>query len=792
MTDDWLSGLNESQRAAVTYSGGPALVIAGAGSGKTRVLTYKIAHLLEQGMMPWSILALTFTNKAAREMKERINVLVGNECAGGLWMGTFHSIFSRVLRMEADKLGFSSNFTIYDQSDSRNLVKSVIKEMGLDDKTYRPNVVASHISNAKNRLILPQAYLSDREIQRADQASRIPLTGEIYTRYAERCRQANVMDFDDLLLYTYLLFKNHPDVCRYYANKFEYVLVDEYQDTNYAQHCIVWELTKERQKVCVVGDDAQSIYSFRGANIDNILNFCSMYNNAKVFKLEQNYRSTQTIVSAANSLISHNNRQIPKDVFSEKEEGEKIKVYGAYSDIEEAEIVVKEVEVIRQRERLEYDDFAILYRTNVQSRTFEEAFRRRGLPYRIYGGLSFYQRKEIKDVIAYCRVVVNPHDEEAFKRIINYPTRGIGQTTLDKIALTASEHGVSLWDVVVNPLQYALSVNKGTIGKLETFTRLISGLTAKVETLDVGELIQEIIRESGMMREIYGDTTPEGMSRKENVEELVNGAQDFVRHRKEEGNGVHVGVADYLQEVSLLSDMDEDDSGESRKLTLMTVHSAKGLEFPVVFVVGLEEELFPSAMAGSSLREIEEERRLFYVALTRAEKHCILTFARSRFRFGKTEFGNPSRFLSEIDSRYLRFDHNTPALGRATPIHSNSKDGENRGFYKKNMVNPNRTATEGQTSVMLRVSGIKPLGRAVLSQKKEELQSSCIQKIPDSTNVKTEGNLQVGSRIIHERFGEGVVKALDGNGENAKATVDFMHTGTKQLLLRFARFRIVE
>lgn len=806
--------LNEEQRRAVCYDKGPSLVIAGAGSGKTRVLTYKIAYLLERGWKPWNILALTFTNKAAREMKERIARLVGHELAAGLWMGTFHSVFSRILRKEADKIGFSSHFTIYDQADSRNLIKTVIREMGLDDKTYKPASIAAHISNAKNRLILPEAYLSDNTVRMADQAAKIPMTGEIYLRYTSRLQQADVMDFDDLLLYTYILLKEHPEVCERYADKFDFVLVDEYQDTNYAQHCIIWELTHKKQQVCVVGDDAQSIYSFRGANIDNILNFTQKYNNAKLFKLEQNYRSTKTIVSAANSLISHNDRQIPKDVFSDKEKGSPLHVYSAYSDIEEAEIVVNQIAALRRKEKMEYDDFAILYRTNAQSRTFEEALRKRGMPYRIYGGLSFYQRKEIKDVIAYCRLTVNPHDEEAFKRVVNYPARGIGQTTVDKIVSAASTDGVSLWEVVSRPEEHSLPVNKGTMGKLKSFTDIISGFIEKTDLMDAAFLTQEIIRESGIMREIFQDMSPEGMSRQENVQELLNGVQEFVSRRLEEGQST--GLSDFLQEVSLLSDLDEDESDEQHKVTLMTIHSAKGLEFPVVFIVGMEENLFPSPMVGNSQRALEEERRLFYVAITRAERYCYLSFARSRYRFGKTEFSNPSRFLQDIDPRYVEMDAQdgfslgqtrrrnfaservqTELRSSLSSVSTLCKYEDEDDYGTSYRERHHRTYGEGvgtSSPIVAKVSGLKPLGsvnRQVLMQDAKHGDTGYPVVPSPPASAKDNSELRVGMRIEHERFGMGVVKAVEGSGENTKATVEFQNTGTKQLLLRFARFKIM-
>ena len=782
--------LNEEQRRAVCYDKGPSLVIAGAGSGKTRVLTYKIAYLLERGWKPWNILALTFTNKAAREMKERIARLVGHELASGLWMGTFHSVFSRILRKEADKIGFSSHFTIYDQADSRNLIKTVIREMGLDDKTYKPANIAAHISNAKNRLILPEAYLSDNAVRMADQAAKIPMTGEIYLRYMSRLQQADVMDFDDLLLYTYILLKEHPEVCERYADKFDFVLVDEYQDTNYAQHCIIWELTHKKQQVCVVGDDAQSIYSFRGANIDNILNFTQKYNNAKLFKLEQNYRSTKTIVSAANSLISHNDRQIPKDVFSDKEKGSPLHVYSAYSDIEEAEIVVNQIAALRRKEKMEYDDFAILYRTNAQSRTFEEALRKRGMPYRIYGGLSFYQRKEIKDVIAYFRLVVNPNDEEAFKRIINYPARGIGDTTVGKIISAATDHGVSLWAALCEPLSYGLDINKGTHAKLQGFRELIEGFIVDQADKNAYEIGTNIIRQSGIINDVCQDTSPENLSRKENIEELVNGMNDFCALRQEEGNP-NVSLTDFLSEIALLTDQDSDKADDGEKITLMTVHSAKGLEFKNVFVVGLEENLFPSGMVGDSPRALEEERRLFYVAITRAEEHCYLSFAKTRFRYGKMEFGSPSRFLRDIDVHYLQLPHEA-GVSRAVDEGAGRFRREIEGGFTRS-ASPSR-APFGSTSSEQRE---RPKAQIIAPsvprnlKKVSTVSPSSGAQATSSTSPSVAG-VQAGQMIEHERFGLGEVIKVEGTGDNAKATIHFKNAGDKQLLLRFARFKVVE
>lgn len=650
---DLLKDLNEAQRAAVEYIDGPSLVIAGAGSGKTRVLTYKIAYLLSQGMKPWSIMALTFTNKAAREMKERIGKLVGNDLAQHLYMGTFHSIFSRILRAEAEHIGFNNNFTIYDESDSRSLIKAIVKEMGLDDKKYKPAAVHAKISMAKNNLMSAAAYESDAAIFEQNKRAQMPEVGKIFVAYVQRCKQANAMDFDDLLTLTYQLFREHEDIRHKYAARFDYVLVDEYQDTNHVQMSIVMQLCQEKQRVCAVGDDSQSIYSFRGANIDNILNYQRQFQGTRLFKLEQNYRSTQTIVEAANSLIKHNRNQIPKDVFSENAKGEKIQYKPAYSDKEEAAIVAKDVKRIRREDGCQYSDFAILYRTNAQSRSFEEEFRKQGIPYRIYGGLSFYQRKEIKDIIAYFRLVANPDDEEAIKRIINYPARGIGATTVLKIADCAHQNQVSFWEVIGAPEQYGLAVNKGTMNKLETFRLLISSFIERAQTTDVYELGDAIIKESGISQDIMSGKDADDLARQENLEEFLSGMSAFVEERREEGRFDKLFLQDYLQDVALLTDADSDGDKDEPRVSLMTVHAAKGLEFPTVFVVGLEENIFPSPLSAASLRELEEERRLLYVAITRAEKHCILTNAKNRWRYGKMEFDNPSRFIDEIDGKLI-------------------------------------------------------------------------------------------------------------------------------------------
>ncbi len=784
---NYLDELNESQRAAVLYNEGPSLVIAGAGSGKTRVLTYKIAYLLDSGYDARSILALTFTNKAAREMKERISRQVGVERARYLWMGTFHSVFSRILRTEAESIGFTSNFTIYDSSDSKSLIKSIIKEMRLDDKVYKPGSVQARISNAKNHLILPDAYAANAELYESDAAAKIPAVRDIYRFYWERCRQSDVMDFDDLLLYTYLLFKQYPDICRRYAEHFQYVLVDEYQDTNFAQHSIVQQLTGIHRKVCVVGDDAQSIYSFRGANIDNILKFTQLYNDARLFKLEQNYRSTQTIVKAANSLIEKNREQIRKEVFSKNEAGEPITVFSAYSDVEEGEIVAGKIAQLHTREGYGYNDFAVLYRTNAQSRIFEEALRKHALPYCVYGGLSFYQRKEIKDVIAYFRLAVNPHDEEALKRVINYPARGIGDTTLGKIVNAANIHKVSLWTVLCEPLSYNVNLNKGTHAKLQGFRDLIAGFVEAATSKTAYELGGEIVRQSGIISEIYQDRSPENLSRQENIEELVNGMHDFCATRQEEGNE-HILLQDYLSEIALLTDQDNDKDEYVPQITLMTIHSAKGLEFKNVFVVGLEENLFPSPMSGSSYKALEEERRLFYVAITRAEEHCFLSYAKSRFKYGKMEFSNPSRFLSDIDSRYLN-------LPQGEAIARKVDEGATR-FRQSNLFSVSREEREERyidrhTPSMFDGGEIPQEPHRFV----KPTPPRTLRKIPTagtsvSSSASTHG-VSVGQTIEHERFGLGEVIRVEGTGDNCKATVRFRNVGEKQLLLKFARFKVV-
>ena len=779
INDTLLAQLNDSQREAVTYCDGPQLVIAGAGSGKTRVLTYKIAYLLDHyDMAPWNILALTFTNKAAREMKERIGRLVGQDRAIRLQMGTFHSVFARILRAEAEYIGFGANFTIYDQSDSRSLVKSIIKEMQLDDKTYKAASVADRISMAKNHLLLPQQYATSSWAADDAQHKR-PMVSQIYNRYAERCRQANAMDFDDLLVQTFVLFKNHEDIRQKYIERFRYVLVDEYQDTNFAQQAIVLLLTKEHGRVCVVGDDAQSIYSFRGANIDNILDFQKHYEGARLYKLEQNYRSTQLIVQAANSLIRKNERQIHKDVFSENEQGERLTLKPAYSDKEEAMIVCNDIKRIRRQEQCEYSDFAILYRTNAQSRSFEEQMRKDGIPYRIYGGLSFYQRKEIKDVIAYFRVVANPNDEEALRRIINYPARGIGDTTVGKIVETANLHNVSLWQVIAQPMVFDLKLSSGTLAKLEAFKTLVGGWINRIGDEDAYVLGHSIIMESGISKDIYSSNNPEDLSRQENLEEFLSGIQDFVESRKEEGREQEIGLSDFLQEVALLTDLDSEGDEDQAKVTLMTIHSAKGLEFSTVFVVGLEENIFPSPMCTNSMRELEEERRLLYVAITRAEKHCILTCAQNRFRYGKMEVDTPSRFIKDFDPSLIRIEGGSASTFGLSGSSSYSRQSSDSRFSR-----------EFRTPLPSRFQNPRPVATQFVADPKPRLMP-IRQEAPRPQSAIGNIGLKEGNVIEHQRFGIGTVIKIEGSGENTKATVEFRNAGTKQLLLKFAKYTII-
>lgn len=833
---DLLNDLNEAQRAAVEYIDGPSLVIAGAGSGKTRVLTYKIAYLLSQGMKPWSIMALTFTNKAAREMKERIGKLVGNDLAQHLYMGTFHSIFSRILRAEAEHIGFNNNFTIYDESDSRSLIKAIVKEMGLDDKKYKPAAVHAKISMAKNNLMSAAAYDSDAAIFEQNKRAQMPEVGKIFVAYVQRCKQANAMDFDDLLTLTYQLFREHEDIRHKYAARFDYVLVDEYQDTNHVQMSIVMQLCQEKQRVCAVGDDSQSIYSFRGANIDNILNYQRQFQGTRLFKLEQNYRSTQTIVEAANSLIKHNRNQIPKDVFSENAKGEKIQYKPAYSDKEEAAIVAKDVKRIRREDGCQYSDFAILYRTNAQSRSFEEEFRKQGIPYRIYGGLSFYQRKEIKDIIAYFRLVANPDDEEAIKRIINYPARGIGATTVLKIADCAHQNQVSFWEVIGAPERYGLAVTKGTMNKLETFRLLISSFIERAQTTDVYELGDAIIKESGISQDIMSGKDADDLARQENLEEFLSGMSAFVEERREEGRFDELFMQDYLQDVALLTDADSDGDKDEPRVSLMTVHAAKGLEFPTVFVVGLEENIFPSPLSAASLRELEEERRLLYVAITRAEKHCILTNAKNRWRYGKMEFDNPSRFIDEIDGKLIdsldeaggslfgsRADSmsDQPEWARAQRSRRPWEDAEQPRYSSRYQNSkpvasqfvadpkpslfddePETSHTSGRSSLSEgNFKSVRALNAAKRymethfshpASRSTGSSAASVSSSAASSAGSSSCGLQEGMKIEHQRFGRGTVLKIEGTGENTKATVEFVHSGTKQLLLKYAKFTVVD
>ena len=802
---DLLNDLNDAQRAAVEYIDGPSLVIAGAGSGKTRVLTYKIAYLLSQGMKPWSIMALTFTNKAAREMKERIGKLVGDDLAQHLYMGTFHSIFSRILRAEAEHIGFNNNFTIYDESDSRSLLKAIIKEMGLDDKAYKPAAVHARISMAKNNLVTAEAYDSDPAILEQNKRARMPAIGKIYVAYVQRCRQANAMDFDDLLMLTFQLFRDHEEIRQKYAGRFDYILVDEYQDTNHVQMSIVMQLCKEKLRVCAVGDDSQSIYSFRGANIDNILNYQKQLPGTQLFKLEQNYRSTQTIVQAANSLIHHNRNQIQKEVFSKNDKGEKILYKPAYSDKEEALIVAKNIQRIKRQDDCGYDQFAILYRTNAQSRSFEEEFRKQGIPYRIYGGLSFYQRKEIKDIIAYFRLVANPDDEEAFKRIINYPARGIGAATVTKIADCAHQNQVSFWEVIGNVEHYGLNVNKGTQTKLENFRLLISSFIDRSHTLDVYELGDAIIRESRISEDIMSGKNADDLARQENLEEFLSGMQTFVAGRQEEGRMDEAYLTDYLQDVALLTDADSEGEKDEPRVSLMTIHAAKGLEFATVFVVGLEENIFPSPLAAISVRELEEERRLLYVAITRAEKHCILTNAKNRFRYGKMEFDNPSRFIDEIDASLIEGGEETPESsfggGRSSFGGGYGSEGgyggrmpwdRDRSGYRRDYQNSKPVASQFMADPKPGFKSVRAVN-AVHRIMGDTASSSSVALAGSSASKASSaaGSLSEGCRIEHQRFGIGTVLKIEGTGENTKATVEFLNAGTKQLLLKFAKFTIL-
>lgn len=799
-----LAQLNESQREAVEYCNGPSLVVAGAGSGKTRVLTYKIAYLIMYGVLPYRILALTFTNKAAREMKERIGNLVDKDLADRLYMGTFHSVFSRILRAEAQRIGYNSNFTIYDETDSRSLLKSIIKTLGLSDKDYKPSTVHSIISMAKNQLVGADAFAVSNGGQSGLKGAKLKAVSQIYAAYQARCRQANAMDFDDLLVNTFRLFNENADIRNKYAERFQYILVDEYQDTNFVQVAIVKLLTAKHQRICVVGDDYQSIYSFRGASIDNILDYQKKFDNVQVFKLERNYRSTRKIVEAANSLMKHNARQIPKDVYSEESEGAKISYRPCYSDKEEAMVVVKEIKKLKRSQSFGYDGFAILYRTNAQSRSFEDELRKSAIPYKIFGGLSFYQRKEIKDIIAYFRLVANPNDEEAFKRIINYPARGIGGTTLMKIIDCASANEASLWDVVGNAARYNLDINRGTAAKLTAFVELINGFIRDLAMSDAYTLGAKIIKESGIWADLAQGTAPDDMARRENLEELLAGMQAFVDERREEGREDETFLTDFLQEVALYSDLDKADDG-SPKVSLMTIHAAKGLEFPVVFVVGLEENIFPNAMAAGSRKELEEERRLLYVAITRAERFCYLTNAKNRYHFGTMQFNNPSRFLKDIDPAYIdtegepysgsgnRMPWDEPARSsrwqNANPVASQFKADPRPKITSPRT--PERAADPLSERTKQRLISEGGNFRKLSAALSNGGRQSAVPSRTTAPDAVSGNRLTVGATIEHQRFGIGVVEAMEGTGENAKATVTFRNAGTKQLLLKFAKYKIL-
>ncbi len=775
-TDKQLSFLNElnmSQREAVEYCDGPSLIVAGAGSGKTRVLTYKIAYLLERQMNPWNILALTFTNKAAKEMRERISALVGIDSARRIQMGTFHSVFARILRMEASAIGYQSNFTIYDEADSRSLVKRIIKEQGLDEKQYKPARVHDIISRAKNALITAEEYGRTRDFTERDKSQKIPSVFSIYSSYEAHCKQANAMDFDDLLMNTYVLFHSHKEIRDKYAERFHYILIDEYQDTNSVQQAVILQLVTEKNRVCAVGDDYQSIYSFRGANINNILDFQQKFKGTKVFKLERNYRSTQLIVQAANSLMKKNRRQIPKEVYSEGERGECLVYQPSYSDREEAAIVAQNIERIKRTEKCSFKDFAILYRTNAQSRSFEDALRKESIPYAIVGGLGFYQRKEIKDILAYFRLVVNPDDEEAFVRIVNYPKRGIGNATIQNILNAAKSNQTSLWNIISSPYTNNSPISKVTYTKLQPFCQMIEGFRQHVTEENAFQLGKEIIKVSGIATDIYSSKEPEYLSKQENLEEFLNGIQSFVSDAQEEGREERAHLTDYLQEVALASDTDKQSVSDD-SVIMMTIHAAKGLEFPTVFVVGLEENIFPSQMANESRSQLEEERRLLYVAITRAEKHCFLTNAKNRFRYGQIQSNAPSRFLSDIDPVYL---NNKGGAGLAStfatisrePMFSKIKNDDVASIY-----NNKPTFKNIPHKHLVRMDIALSSSNSLSSEKVEQI-----------------GKLSVGTIIEHQRFGVGEILGMEGEGENTKATVKFQHTGTKQLLLKFAKFKII-
>ncbi len=766
MGQDIFTLLNEAQRKAVEHTNGPSMVIAGAGSGKTRVLTFKVAHLLNQGVDPFNILALTFTNKAAREMKERILKLVGNKDARNVWAGTFHSIFARILRVEGNLLGFPSNFSIYDTEDSKRLIRNILKEMGLDPKVYNQNYVMNRISAAKTNLITPQMYNSNSEVTGSDAIAGKPKIGEIYVKYAGRLKSADAMDFDDLLFNTYILLRDFPDVLYKYQKRFKYILVDEYQDTNHVQYMIVKSLAADNENICVVGDDAQSIYAFRGANIQNILNFKKDYPDLNIFKLEQNYRSTKNIVNAANSIIENNKDQIKKTIWTDNDEGKQIAMIRAASDTEEGILVADSIFREKMNQQLPNSDFAILYRTNAQSRSFEEALRKLNIPYRIYGGLSFYKRKEIKDLLGYFRMVINNKDEEALQRIINYPARGIGQTTMEKVTIRASELGISLWEVIENPAKCGLQVNAGTITRLGQFVTTVKSFNVQLKTKNAYDLGKQIASSSGILKDLYEDKTPEGLSRYENIEELLNAIKDFTEQEIEANEDGEIvspirTLDQFMEDIALLTDADEKDKDDNNHVSLMTVHAAKGLEFPFVYVVGMEENLFPSIMSLNSRADLEEERRLFYVALTRAEKHATVSYAETRYKWGNLTPCEPSRFIEEIDDKYIDYPKKVLSTPRATfPFEKPKSKVNTPGFanYKnKNLKKIDSTSDK-----------------------------------PPAMSLEDMESLQVGMQVEHDRFGKGKVISVEGLGANKKATVFFSNVGQKQLLLKFAKLRLMK
>jgi DNA helicase-2/ATP-dependent DNA helicase PcrA len=771
---DYLKQLNPVQKDAVVKSSGPSLVIAGAGSGKTRVLTYRIAHLLANGVPPYQILALTFTNKAAREMKERIGLIVGHQQAASLWMGTFHSIFARILRYEAASLGYKSNFTIYDTSDSKNLLKSIVKEKKLEEKTYKPKNLLGRISRAKNNLITPKAYNNDSRFFTADQAAQMPYTGDIYSTYMKRCKITGAMDFDDLLLNTNILFRDHKAILEKYQDKFQYILVDEYQDTNFAQYLIIKKLAERHQNICVVGDDAQSIYGFRGAKIENILNFQKDYPNLSVFKLEHNYRSTQNIVNAASSVIANNQKQLQKNVYTENDAGEKVTIIKAITEVEEGHLIANSIQDKRLTEQQHYGNFAILYRTNAQSRILEEALRKRNIPYRIYGGLSFYQRKEVKDLVAYLRLTSNTSDDEALKRIINYPARGIGATTMTKIEQAALNAGVSIWQAMSTAPQMQIGINAGTMKKLLNFVALINGFGEVIRNSDAYDAAMQIASDSGLLKDLYNDMSPEGRSRYENIQELLNGIKDFVANEYEEGR--QTGLQEYIENVSLLTDMDSNKGDEKEQVTLMTIHSAKGLEFPHVYLAGLEEGLFPSSMSLESKEDIEEERRLFYVALTRAEKTATIYYCQTRYKWGSLEQKVPSRFIQELDDEYVnREDDGTVSV-------HNPAAGTGESVFKKRSSKP----TFGERSKPISTTSSKKPLRRTMQNPTAQSKAFDGNFVADSADQIMEGQM-----VIHQRFGRGEVLNIEGEGTNKKASVQFA-SGRKTLLLQFAKLKILK